>query len=206
MRTLVVLFAGRLFLGDDRVEIRRDLERVQSRGKALQVIRQSAREASERVDGIARSTDDQSRASKLVANAAQETSSQVQQIATAMGEQAAVSEQMLKSSEAALELCRHVHRSTEEQRETGRYITGSMSAITEMIRQIKDNATRHAHASDSVSEAVMRMLENAQESGKQVPAIRAMLGRLSSGAEVILSELSRFEGAAGEPGAADSTD
>lgn len=169
--------------------------RSQAAGSALRDILERAEKARNRVEGIARATDEQSKSSRLVSKAAQDTSAQVQQIAAAMAEQTKVSEQMLKNAESSLEVCRHVHRSTDEQRETGRYITGTMSSITDMIRQIKDNAARHAQASESVSEAVMRLLENAQDSGKQVPEIRAMLTRLSSGAEVILSELTRFESA-----------
>jgi hypothetical protein len=40
----------------------------------------------------------------------------------------------------------------------------------------------------------MRLLENAQRSGQQIPEINAMLRELSEGAEVIIGELSRFEG------------
>jgi len=180
--------------GVDAIET--GVARSTAAGDALSLIRQSAREASERVDGIARSTDDQSRASKLVAKAAQETSSQVQQIATAMGEQAAVSEQMLRSSESALELCRHVHRSTEEQRETGRYITDAISNITEMIRVIREHTASHSQASDAVRDSVMRLLENAQRSAERVPEISAMLAELRDGAAEIIGELSRFDGQA----------
>jgi len=162
-------------------------------GEALQSIRDSAREASERVEGIARSTDEQARASKLVSNAAQETSAQVRQISTAMGEQSKVSEQMLQSSEAALELCRHVHRSTDEQRETGRYITDAISNITEMIRVIREHTGNHSTASDSVQASVMRLLENAQKSAEVVPEIGELLAELRDGAGEIITDLSRFD-------------
>jgi methyl-accepting chemotaxis protein len=154
-----------------------------------------------RVDGIARATDEQSKNSRLVSKAAQETSGQVQQIASAMAEQTKVSDQMLQNAEAALEVCRHVHRSTDEQRETGRYITGAISEITDMIRQIKESATTHAAASESVSEAVITLLDNAQQAGRQVPEIRRMLERLSGSAELMMAELSRFERSAVPGGA-----
>ncbi len=171
-------------------------------GDALQMIRDSAREASERVEGIARSTDEQARASKLVANAAQETSSQVRQISQAMGEQSKVSEQMLQSSEAALEMCRHVHRSTDEQRDTGRYITDAIANITEMIRVIREHTGNHSTASDAVRDSVMRLLENAQRSAERVPEIGEMLAELRDGAQDIIGELSRFGDE--EPGAGDA--
>ena len=173
--------------------IEQGVSRSQVAGSALGEIQQRARDARSRVDGIARATEEQSKSSRLVSKAAQDTSSQVQQIASAMAEQSKVSEQMLQNAEAALEICRHVHRSTDEQRETGRYITSAISEITEMIRHIKESASSHAKASESVSEAVMRMLQHAQEAGKQVPAIRRMLGELSQGAAKILAELSQFE-------------
>jgi methyl-accepting chemotaxis protein len=168
--------------------------RSQAAGNALREILDSSREAYARVEGIARATDEQSRSSKLVSKATQETSSQIQQISTAMAEQSKVSEQMLQNAEASLDICRHVHSSTEEQRETGRYITESISTITDMIRLIKENAATHGRASESVAEAVMRLLENAQRSGQQIPEINGMLRELSEGAEVIIGELSRFEG------------
>jgi methyl-accepting chemotaxis protein len=168
-------------------------ERSQAAGDALALIQEAARSAYERVEGIAKATDEQSRSSALVATAAQDTSAQVQQISAAMIEQSKVSEQMLVRAEAALEACRHVHRSTDEQRDTGRYITESISQITDMIRLIRENADNHAMASESVSEAVFRLLDNAQKSGQQVPEINRMLGELSAGAAQVVSELSRFE-------------
>jgi methyl-accepting chemotaxis protein len=175
--------------------IEQGVSRSKSAGSALSEILDSSRNAYVRVQGIARATEEQSKSSKLVARAAQETSTQIQQISTAMSEQSTVSERMLKSAETALEMCRHVHRSTEEQRETGRYITESISAITEMIRLIRENAGSHATASESVSDAVMRLLDNAQKSGQHMPKVAVMLEQLSVGAQTIVAELSRFESA-----------
>jgi methyl-accepting chemotaxis protein len=169
------------------------VQRSRAAGEALAAIRASAREASTRVDGIARATDEQARGSKLVAQAAQDTSSQVQQISSAMTEQNKVSEQMLVNAERALEVCRHVHRSTEEQRETRRYITESISSIAEMIRQIRECTANHAKASESVSEAVTRLLENAHKAGEYVPEVNRMLTQLRDSAREIVGELSRFE-------------
>ena len=190
--------------GVDAIET--GVARSTAAGDALVEIRESAREASERVDGIARSTDEQARTSQLVAKAAQETSNQVQQIAMAMGEQAKVSDQMLQSSEAALELCRHVHNSTEEQRDTGRYITDAISNITEMIRVIREHTANHANASDAVRDSVMRLLENAQRSAERVPEISGMLGELRDGATAIIGELSRFDAAAADIATASESD
>ncbi len=168
--------------------------RSQAAGEALGEILTSSRAAFDRVEGIARATDEQSRSSKLVAGAAQETSNQVRQISSAMAEQSKVSEQLLQNSEAALDLCRHVYRSTDEQRQTGRYIAESISSITDMIRLIRDNSASHAKASDSVSQAVTRLLDNARQSGNRVSDVNAMLRELSDSAQSIVAELARFEG------------
>jgi methyl-accepting chemotaxis protein len=174
--------------------VEQGVTRSRTAGGALQEILTSSREAFNRVEGIARATGEQSRSSKLVAKAAQDTSSQVQQISSAMTEQAKVSEQMLQNAEAALDACTHVHRSTEEQRQTGGYIKESISSITEKIRAIRENAERHGEASESASQAVLRVLGHAQKSGEQIPGVQAMLKQLSEGAAEIISELSRFEG------------
>jgi methyl-accepting chemotaxis protein len=177
--------------GIDAIE--QGVTRSRIAGQALADILTSSREAYQRVEGIARATDEQSRSSKLVSQAAQDTSSQVRQISAAMAEQTKVSEAMLQNAETALDMCRHVHRSTDEQRETGRYITESISSITDMIRLIRENASSHAQASESVSDAVTRLLDNAQQAGEQVPGIKAMLSQLADSAEVIVEALSRFE-------------
>ena len=90
-------------------------------------------------------------------------------------------------------MCRHVHRSTDEQRETGRYITESISTITEMIQRIQDSTASHANASESVSQAVSRLLANAQKSAEQIPQVNGMVHELRAHAEEIIGELSRFE-------------
>ena len=86
--------------GIDAIET--GVQRSKATEDALATILSSAREAYVRVDGIALSTDEQSRSSKLVARAAQETSAQVQQISTAMSEQSKVSGGILERAEAAL--------------------------------------------------------------------------------------------------------
>lgn len=173
--------------------IEKGVARSKLAGDALQSIRELADESNTRVTEIARASEEQMRNSQLVARAAQESSTQVQQITAALAEQSRAGDQLLKSSESALELCSHVHRSTEEQRETGRYITEAMSNITEMIRAIKENTSDHAVASESVSSAVMRLLDNAQKGANQIPAMQRMLGELSGNANTIVDALSSFE-------------
>jgi methyl-accepting chemotaxis protein len=175
--------------------IEQGVNRSRVAGESLASIRSSALESSTRVAEIERATEEQTRTSTLVARAVQDTSTQVQQISAAMAEQSMASDEMLRNSEAALELCRHVHRSTEEQRETGRYITGSISSITEMIRAIQEGTASHARASQSVSDAVMRLLDNARKSGEHIPEVTAMMSGLSESAEAILAELGPFEAA-----------
>ncbi len=123
----------------------------------------------------------------------QESSSQVQQISAAMAQQSASGEEMLRNTEAALDLCRHVHRSTDEQRETGRYTTSSISLITDMIRAIQEGTASHASTSQLVSDAVMRLPDNARKSGEHIPEVKDMMRGLSESAESIIAELGPFE-------------
>jgi len=173
--------------------IEQGVNRSRVAGDSLASIRRSAHESSTRVAEIERATEEQTRTSTLVARAVQDTSVQVQQISAAMAEQSSASDEMLRNAEAALELCRHVHRSTDEQREPGRYITGSISSITEMIRAIQEGTASHARASQAVSDAVMRLLDNARKSGAHIPEVKDMMSGLSASAEAIMRELEPFE-------------
>jgi len=159
--------------------------RSRTAGDALLAIQEACRDASERVDEIARATAEQSRNSKGVAESTRRTSLSIQQITEAMNEQRRASEEMLANAERALETCRHVHRSTDEQRSTSRFITQAISDIRDMIRVIGEQTTVHGRASEDVSAAVMALLENAQQAGATVKPMRSLLAELRSQAATL---------------------
>jgi methyl-accepting chemotaxis protein len=162
------------------VAVQTGVERSRTAGEALAAIQEACRDASERVDEIARATAEQSRNSKGVAEATQRTSLHIQQISQAMSEQRRASEEMLSNAESALGSCQHVHRSTEEQRSTSRYITEAISGIRDMIRAIGEQTTVHARASENVSAAVLSLLDNAKRSGESLAPIRRILDSLQT--------------------------
>jgi methyl-accepting chemotaxis protein len=146
------------------------VERSRAAGEALAAIRDACRDATERVDEIARTTAEQSRNSKGVAEATRSTSAHVQQISQAMAEQRRASEEMLMNAERALDSCRQVHRSTEEQRRASGSLTESISNIRDQIRTIGEQATVHSRASEDVASAVVSLLENAGALTAAIPA------------------------------------
>ncbi|MEM9176940.1 MAG: methyl-accepting chemotaxis protein [Myxococcota bacterium] len=156
------------------------VERSRGAGSALELIQQACTDASERVAEIARTTAEQSRNSKGVAESTQRTSSQIQQISQAIEEQRQASESMLENSESALASCLTVHRATDEQRATSRHITTAIGAISEMIREIGGQTRNHAEASDSTGEAVVRLIDNAQEAAGHVAPLRDLFDELAS--------------------------
>ncbi len=178
--------------------IEQGVSRSRVAGKALERILESSAEATSRVSEISRASAEQIHTSGAVSEAAQRTSEQVRQISEAIKSQSAAAEQVLRSAEASLHLCQHVHRSTDEQRETGRYITNSINSITEMTRAIQESAASHDTTSKEVSEAVGRLLTNAQSSRDQLPLIRSLLEELQVSAQEITQELDRFGRAAEE--------
>lgn len=159
------------------------MARSRDAGAALATIQDACRDASERVGEIARATAEQSRSSKGVAEATQTTSTQIQQIAQAITEQRRASESMLESAERALESCRHVHRSTDDQRETSQHIANAVNQIAEMIGAIGEQTTVHARASESVSESVTHLLDNARQSGARIDPIREWVAQLAVSAD-----------------------
>jgi methyl-accepting chemotaxis protein len=160
------------------------VDRSRDAGTALVSIQEACRDASERVAEIARATAEQSRSSKGVAESTQTTSTQIQQISQAIGEQRRASEAMLESAERALETCGQLHRSTDEQRQTSRHLTVAISEIAEMVRTIGEHTTVHARASESVSESVIHLLENARHSGSSILPIREWMAELAHTAEL----------------------
>jgi len=158
--------------------VRTGVERSQGAGAALEAIQEACSDASERVGEIARSTAEQSRNSKGVAESTQRTSSQIQQISQAIEEQRRASESMLENSESALASCLSVRRATDEQRQTSRHITAAISGISEMIREIGGQTRSHAEASEATSEAVIRLLENAQEAASHATPLRELFDEL----------------------------
>lgn len=163
--------------------VAKGVERSRDAGAALISIQEACRDASERVGEIARATAEQSRSSKDVAESTQTTSAEIQQISLAIGEQRRASEAMLESAECALETCGQVHRSTDEQRQTSRQIAIAISDIAEMVRAIGEQTTVHARASESVSESVMHLLDNAQQSGSSIEPIRKWVAELAHSAD-----------------------
>ena len=85
---------------------------------------------------------------------------------------------MLENSENALSSCLTVHRATDEQRATSRHITAAIGAISEMIREIGGQTRNHAEASESTSEAVTRLLDNAQNAASLATPIRQLFDEL----------------------------
>jgi methyl-accepting chemotaxis protein len=156
------------------------VNRSRDAGAALESMREACSDASLRVGEIARSAAEQSRNSKGVAEATQRTSVQIQQIGQAISEQRKASESMLESAEQALTSCLLVHRSTDEQRETSCHITAAIGEISQMIREIGAQTAVHGSASESVSSAVMSLLDNAQSSAKGVGPLREWIADLDN--------------------------
>jgi methyl-accepting chemotaxis protein len=178
--------------GIDAVEA--GVERSRRAGSALDAIRERARQANARVVEISRASHEQSRNSKHVAEAAQRTSAMVQQISEAMSGQSSASENLLRYAESSLDLCGQVQRSIEEQRETTRYIGASISAIHEMIKSIRANTESHSAASESVQEAVSRILEVARKSGSATQELTRRLEELRA-ETLALSDAAGLDGA-----------
>ncbi|MFK7897387.1 MAG: methyl-accepting chemotaxis protein [Myxococcota bacterium] len=167
------------------------VDRSRDAGNALGSIRESCRNASERVTEIARATEEQSRNSKGVAEATQQTTMEIQQISQAILEQRRASESLLSSAESALERCQLVHRSTEEQRQSSRHITAAMSEIANMIRTMGEQTRSHAVASEAVSASVICLLDEVEATGTSLRPLRDLLHTIES--QALPSEILRRE-------------
>jgi methyl-accepting chemotaxis protein len=78
----------------------------------------------------------------------------------------------MQATEGALDQCRRVQGATAEQRNAARSIVESVSAIRATAQTIQRSTESHSAASESVSEAVSRILDIAQRK-REAPARRA---------------------------------
>jgi hypothetical protein len=62
-----------------------------------------------------------------------------------------------------------------------------------LIREVQRSTEQHAQASRSVSEAVGRLLDNAQRSGENIPKLRVLLRDIKLGAATTTNQLARFQ-------------
>ncbi len=159
-------------------------------GVELGEIRTAAQEASERVTGIARATEEQSRNSNHVARAAQETSNMVLTITSILTEQRAASSALLDSAQSALTQCDGVRRTTEEQRETARFIANAVASITEVIKTVQASTKSHTMASEAASASIGKIMEAAERHGASPEAIVAQI-------DAVQAELTEMLGNAG---------
>lgn len=155
--------------------VQKGVARSQGAGEALESIQEACSAASERVTEIARATSEQSRNSKGVAESTQRTSEQIQQIGAAIAEQRKASDAMRENSESALVSCQHVARATDEQRSTSRQITTAIASIGDLIREVGGQTRNHTEASESTSEAVVWLLDNAREAAANIAPVRRLV-------------------------------
>jgi methyl-accepting chemotaxis protein len=168
--------------------VEQGVARSRRAGHSLEVIRSSASDASGRVAGIARATEEQARNSKHVAEAARRTSEHVHQISHAMSEQSAAAQQLLRNAVQAVDMCRQMTSATEEQRSSGRYIQTNIESITDMIHAIQLATSAHERASAAVAAAVEAILGSARESGARLPQLEATVAELRACAEALAQE------------------
>ncbi len=158
--------------------VEQGVARSRRAGLSLETIRSSASDASGRVAGIARATEEQARNSKHVAEAARRTSEHVHQISHAMSEQSSAAQQLLRNAVLSVDMCRQMTAATEEQRASGRYIQANIESITDMIQAIQVATSAHERASAAVTRTVESILENARESGAFLPQLEATVAEL----------------------------
>jgi methyl-accepting chemotaxis protein len=171
--------------------VEQGVERSRVAGVALEEIRGSAHDASERVAEIARAADEQERNSKQVAEAARRTSEHVQDISQAMAEQNQAAERLLENATQSVDMCRQMTNATEEQRTSGRYITSNIESITEMIRSIQATTRAHEKTSAAVPDAFDQLLENARRNAGRLPELEAALAELKEHGRAIARALQR---------------
>ena len=179
-------------MADGMEAVERGVARSRAAGDALQHIRTAARDASERVNEIARASEEQGRGSKSVTEAARQTSQHTEQISQAMSDQSRSADRLLENATLAVQLCRQMAQGTAEQRSSGTYIAANSEAITERILSISRATGMHAATRSEVGATLEGLLETARKGGAHLPELVAAVETLRANGEAMREALTRF--------------
>jgi methyl-accepting chemotaxis protein len=145
---------------------------------ALETIRESSKQSTAMVRGIARATVEQAKGSRQVTDAIGRIAETVQQIAAATAEQARGSELIMKSADNMRMITQQMERSSQEQAEGGRQMTDAVESISDMVHQLRDSHRNHSESSEQTLLAANRIQELTREYEQRVRAMNRAAERL----------------------------
>lgn len=162
-------------------------------GSALNKILESSRQSTDRIQGIARATEEQTKGVQRVAESMQRVTAMVQQILHATHDQFKGSELIINSTEKMKEIAFQVKHATQEQAVGNKQINEIVERVTSQVREIAESTGRQIAESANILKAVDRIKtvieENMDTIGKVGMAVEALMKQATQ----LSSEINRFK-------------
>jgi methyl-accepting chemotaxis protein len=162
-------------------------------GAALQKILVSAERATERIQEIAKTTNDQLKGVQRVTEAMQQVSNMVQQIAKATDEQNRGCTLLVGAAEKIKDVAERVKSATGQQSQENRQMAMIVSQIHQGIRQIADFTGRQAKDSEEIVRVMEKIRKAVEQNIETVNKVGRVVEELTQQAAGLSGEISKFK-------------
>ncbi len=159
---------------------------------ALQKIQDSSLKSTERIQGIARTTDEQTQSVAHVAQAMQRINDMVQQIGRATHEQSRGSEAILAATEKVRDVASKVKVATQEQSVGNKHINEIMDQVNGMVKEIADATSRQSRESENIAKAMDRIQGVIEQNTKIIKKVGTAIDHQINQAESLSTEIEIF--------------
>ncbi len=160
---------------------------------SLAQIMESTNQATERVHGVARTTQEQAESSKQVSKAIDKVADMVNQISVAAQQQSKGGTQIQKATEEMKSASLQVKRNAEEQLQGSKLITKSIENITDMLYNINQSQQEQKKSSSQVVQLMERIKVVSQENVDSANRLSDVVDALTAEADNLRNEVRRFQ-------------
>ncbi len=160
---------------------------------SLAKIMESTKLAMERVQGIARTTREQTDSSRQVSQAMEKMAEMINQISVATQQQSKGGAQIYRSTEEMKSASLQVKRNAEEQLQGSRLITKSIENITDMLYSINQAQQDQKQGSSQVLKLMDRINVVSQQSAESSKKLSEVVEALTREGETLHAEVKRFQ-------------
>jgi len=180
-------------MADGTRKVEEGVRTVEELGVTLRRATEDSEKASAASRGIAQATTEQYKGIRLIAASSQNITEMSQEIARATREQSTGGAQIVKAAEAMRELGQQVKRAMDEQAKGIRLTSRASEESARLAQQVLEASREEAKGSDLVVRTIVSIQEVSNTNAAGVKRLDQMVNILTSQAELLKSELSRFK-------------
>lgn len=162
-------------------------------GSALNKILESSKQSTERIQEIARATDEQTKGVQRVSESMRQMTEMVQQIAHATHEQFKGSELIIGSTEKMKDIAAKVKNATQEQSVGNKQINEIVERVTNQVKEIAQSTGKQAEESAHILKAVAEIKKVVVQNMDTIGKVGIAVEELMKQATQLSSEIDKFK-------------